>query len=456
MLEFRFRLASKKGKTTCPKCGKKKHWQRYIHTATGEFLPIEYGRCDNEQKCGYWKKPDEKLLAEYTKNETGKTKQYKKAKKPMEKQYFDKEVCRKAANIENYEKNIFLQNLLKNVPYPFEKTKLYKVAQMYGLGTITEGHYAGAVCFPFIDIRGNVHAVQVKLFDTNNHTKDTTFLHRFLEKWYQSKNKPLPKWLAEYNTNESYVDCLFGEHLLKKPENSNKTVCIVEAPKTAIYATLYFGTENAIWLSCYNASGLTLARTKVLQGRKIALFPDLSKDGNTFAKWKATANYLQANLPNTSIKVFDLLEKLATKEQKEKGLDLADFIITQDWRAKTGTQTAENAQVPQTNTNTNTNTATVTSQTARKQYDEILEKKRKEHEYGITAFINTSEYVIIDTDVIPDRVMVTQLADFYAEYQAFTTKTGKQACDFDYFVQALKKMGYKIQNQYINLEKIPF
>jgi len=103
----------------------------------------------------------------------------------------------------------------------------------------------GAICFPFIDVDQNIRAVQEKIFDDNNHTDKskkyhTSWLHSRLQ-YSQYRNKPLPDWLKAYLNNDIKVSCLFGEHLLNKyPQNP---VGLVEAPKTAIYGTLYF------WLS---------------------------------------------------------------------------------------------------------------------------------------------------------------------------------------------------------------
>jgi hypothetical protein len=35
---------------------------------------------------------------------------------------------------------------------------------------------------------------------------------------------------------------------------------------------------------------------------------------------------------NTNFKTFDLLERLATTEQKNEGLDIADVLINHDWK----------------------------------------------------------------------------------------------------------------------------
>src|SRR5690606_37948822 len=137
-----------------------------------------------------------------------------------------------------------------------------------------------------------------------------------------------------YNKNEIKVSCLFGEHLLSKyPQNP---VALVEAPKTAIYGTLYFGfpeqPTNLLWLAVYNLSSLNLNKCQALKGRNVLLFPDLSKDGKAFELWSNKAAKIQKRLQGTYFHVSDLLEQLASQQDKEQGKDLADYLIKRDWR----------------------------------------------------------------------------------------------------------------------------
>ena len=328
-------------KHLCPECSKKR-FVRYMDTETNSYLPDQYGRCDRESKCSYHLNP---YKSGYSKRiweqEQGRSTVNCKPYKPtfIKKQYITPkplfipvEVLKQTLN--NYEENQFIQNLLQNVPFPFSVTDIEKTISLYRLGTISNGYRTGANTFPFIDLNNNIRAIQVKQFDNENHTTGTDFLHSIIDKHHTRNNKPLPKWLEAYQTNEIKVSCLFGEQLLSKyPYNP---VALVEAPKTAVYGSLYFGTPekatNLIWLAVYNLSSLNLNKCKALKGRNVYLFPDLSKDGKAFELWSNKAEQIAKHLKGTSFKVSDILEQLAPQQDKDKGKDLADYLIQQDWR----------------------------------------------------------------------------------------------------------------------------
>lgn len=327
-------------KHRCQNCDKKR-FVRYIDTQTGKYLPEQYGRCDRESKCGYFLNPylDGYAKAIWEQEQGNKTdwkpQQPKRINKPVNKlkrAFIPVEVLNRTRA--GYEQNTFIQNLLTRVAFPFEVQDIEKVISLYHLGTVQNGYRAGANTFPFIDAQGNVRAVQVKQFDKQNHTTGTDFLHSIIEKHHNRNNKALPKWLEAYNKNETKVSCLFGEHLLSKyPHNP---VALVEAPKTAIYGTLYFGfpeqPTNLLWLAVYNLSSLNLNKCKALKGRNVYLFPDLSKDGKAFDLWSNKAAEIQKCLQGAYFHVSDLLEQLAPQQDKEQGKDLADYLIKQDWQ----------------------------------------------------------------------------------------------------------------------------
>ncbi len=342
--EFKYKLEKGSRKHPCPAC-EKKRFVRYIDSSTGEYLPERYGRCDREANCGYHLNPYSdgyaRLIREKESGKHGilptrwRAPVKRKPQPPAEPVYFDFETFKKTLQPEYYEANIFIQNLFSRVQYPFDPVDVTKIIELYRLGTIPSGYRAGAITFPFIDIFGNVRAVQVKQFDETNHTIGTDFLHSILEKHYKRNNKPLPEWLEKYVWQEKKVSCLFGEHLLR--EFPSNPIALVEAPKTAVYGTLYFGLpetpENFVWLAVYNKSSFSFDKLKVLQGRFVYIFPDLSKDGGTFREWEFKAKEFERQLPGTQFKLCDFLEREAPETDRERGLDIADYLIKLDWKA---------------------------------------------------------------------------------------------------------------------------
>ncbi|MDN3205659.1 DUF6965 family protein [Algoriphagus sediminis] len=326
----------------CPGC-KKRRFVRYVDTQTGNYLPEYFGRCDRESKCGYFLNPYQEGYTSMDWAHHGKkpfheslsAKEVKKVKKVKSlKKTFFYPVETLNLTRSGYERNTFIQNLLQNIPFPFELEDVEKVISLYHLGTIQNGYRRGAITFPFIDSHCNVRTIQVKQFDKQNHTTSTDFLHSIIEKYYSRKNQQLPKWLEDYSNNETKVSCLFGEHLLSKyPYNP---IALVEAPKTAIYGALYFGLPEhsleLLWLAVYNLSSLNFEKCKALKGRNVYLFPDLSKASVAYDLWVRKSNEIQMLLPETSMYVSDLLERLATNQDKSEGKDLADYLVKHDWR----------------------------------------------------------------------------------------------------------------------------
>jgi len=323
---YRYILDKSSKKHCCPNC-EKKQFVRYVDTEYNKYLPAKYGRCDREINCAYDLNPYKDGYSKGTKeNKQPKqinpiTKQRKPIKKPKHKTVFiPVEILNGTCT--NYEKNIFIQNLFNQVAFPFKVKDVEKVIAQYHLGTMQKSYLAGAITFPYIDEHKNIRTIQVIKYNEFNRKMGLDFLHSILEKHYKQKSQPLK------------VSCLFGEHLLHQyPHNP---VALVEAPKTAIYGTLYFGfpkqPNNLLWLAVYNLSSLNFNKCKVLKGREVFLFPDLSKDGRTFDVWSKKANEIQNKLEGTYFKVSDLLEQLASKKDKKNGYDIADYLIKLDWR----------------------------------------------------------------------------------------------------------------------------
>lgn len=321
--KFRFQLDRSPRKFVCPGCNQRK-LVRYIDATTKEYLPEEFGRCDRQDHCGYHINP---YTAGFEKNKQVEQSARPKATNiPQPKYYIPESILN--ATLKQYEVNSFIRNLMKLVPIQ----EIEKAISLYRIGTVSKGARAGSVTFPFIDIVGNIRAIQVKLFDETNHTRrnGTDFIHSILFRYYHSMNKPLPLWLNDYLKNEKYVSCLFGEHLLTRYRTN--PVALVEAPKTAIIGTLYYGFPdnpcNFLWLAVYNKSSLTVDRCQALKGRKVVLFPDLG----AFTDWQSKEKDLINEISGAWFSTSDILEREANEIERQAGCDLADFLSRFDWR----------------------------------------------------------------------------------------------------------------------------
>lgn len=331
MSQYRYIFEKGSKKHRCPACHKKR-FVRYVDIETQQYLPNEYGKCDREVNCGYHLNPYKNGYAKDKNNAIIPTYNNNKVAVKHKQVFIPKEVFYKTRTA--YQENSFIQNLLNNITYPFNADDIEKIIAQYHLGTVTKGYCKGGTTFPFIDIDNNVRAIQVKTFNKSNYTINTNFLHAIIEKHYNRNQKEVPQWLKEYNSNDTKVSCLFGEHLLSK--YTHNPIALVEAPKTAIYGTLYFGfpnnPKNLLWLAVYNLSSLNLKKCKALKGRKVFLFPDLSKESKAYNLWSTKAQNIQSKLENSTFIVSNLLEQLAPNQDRDKGKDIADYLIKLNWQ----------------------------------------------------------------------------------------------------------------------------
>lgn len=336
MNAYRYTLERGNKKHICPGCGKRR-FVRFIDNETGEYLPAEYGRCDREVNCGYFHKPNYCTMAQLETREKrhGRPVSYDQHYKKQE--YRKQEIRKLPAFIpdsvltqsqQGYGTNqfvIYLHTL-------FGADITNELIHRYRIGT-SASRWPGATVFWWIDVSGNVRAGQVKQFDHTGHTAKSTdnrsrtsWIHSILKYNYKSRQENLPRWLSAYlEQSGNFVSCLYGEHLLT--ENPGKPVAIVEAPATAIVASVYL--PAFVWLAVGSLSYLTNERCQALAGRKVFLFPDLSADGRAFTLWSNKARELAGV---ASLTVSNLLERSSTVTERAKGLDLRDYLTQFDYR----------------------------------------------------------------------------------------------------------------------------
>jgi hypothetical protein len=348
MIGHRYKLPTDIIKVDCPDCKHKRTFRQYIDTTNNQIIHPIVGRCDRESNCSYHYTPsqyhaDNGIISEKQNTIYQSTDGLKfdfkysvlivEDLKQLQGRKFDrvakcwtinsKVITDKIkafaikygftiietlpippppplsyipidtfkASLRGHEENHFVQFLIGL--FGMEKTnELIK-----GYFIATSKHWIGATVFWQIDQQGNVRTGKVMLYnpDTGKRIKDrTNWVHKLIGQ-------------PEFNLKQ----CLFGEHLLI---DKTKPVAIVESEKTAIIASAYF--PDFIWLACGGLGNLSIEKCSVLKGRTVTLFPDLKG----FDKWNSKATEL-------GYSISDLLERKATDQEKQHGLDLADYLI---------------------------------------------------------------------------------------------------------------------------------
>jgi hypothetical protein len=301
-MQYKFVLEPYNGMKTrynCPICqNKNKTFSRYINTETGEYLSTKVGRCSRENSCGYHYTPKQHFQDNNVKSnyilDNKNLKRMKTVVKPTT--FIPINILK--GSLTNYEENNFIQFLINLFGTKITNDLISK----YFIGTSC--YWKGSTVFWQIDESGNTRTGKIMLYDPINCKRiKEPFNH--IQWIHTTINQP------EFHLKQ----CLFGEHLLKY---DNKTVAIVESEKTAIIASVYI--PQYVWIAAGSLNNLSIERCSILKGRNVILFPDL----NGFNKWSIKA--LEIN-KIANVHVSDIIERIATEEERIKSLDLVDYLI---------------------------------------------------------------------------------------------------------------------------------
>lgn len=330
-MEYRFILEPGSKKNPCPKCGQKT-FTYFIDKLSGEILPPNFGYCDRRIKCGYFLPPSSdpqykgKNFIRYKgRNEFKSPVQVYTAQPETkvfrnEKIYLPDQVYNAISGLNDSNLCDFY-NLCKILD--IDPERIQRQLNQYHVKCVSlPGEWEGAVCFPFIDYSGRLHYIQVKRFDERLKTVKTTSGAYLYKKYLEGNKQPIPEWYTRYDKQPLKVGCLFGEHLLK---HTDKPVALVEAPKTALIASLFY--RDYLWLAVYSLDAFKISRLKILAGHSVVVFPDTSTDSKAFNKWYQIGQQAMDEIPGLNLCFNDVLECITTPEQKEKGYDLADYIL---------------------------------------------------------------------------------------------------------------------------------
>lgn len=287
MKVFAYTLDKSPKKFQCPGCYKKS-FVRYKNV-DGEYIDEKFGRCDREVNCAYFLRPEENNTIQVFDPA---------ARVELPPSFISKEYALKT--YKNYEQS----NLIKWLILNFGQARIESLIYEYriGIDDLGPGTIDWVVFWQY-DINNNIRSAKIIKYDTCGHRDK-----EYAASWYHSKGNYKGPLFPDFNLKQ----CLFGEHLI--PKYPNKPIAIVESEKTALIASLFI--DKYIWLACGGKSELRAEKMAVLKNRSVTLFPDLG----AYEDWKIKGEDLGFN-------ISDQIEKIATQQDRDKGLDIADFLL---------------------------------------------------------------------------------------------------------------------------------
>ena len=321
MSEYRFHLQKYKygSKISCPNCGKPRCFVKYVDAEGKIVFPDNVGKCDHENSCGYHYTPKEYFRDNPTVKEklneqerNGGTPIVAKALAKPQPEQKPQISFLPSDWVEQSMRRYDINPLYRYFTKVAGKEDTDRLFRLYRVGT--SRMWGGAVVFWQTDRDGNVRAGKIMGYDAETG-------HRVKEPFNQVSWVHSVRKLPDFRMKQ----CLFGEHLLSdnSAAMSAKPVAIVESEKTALVAAHFI--PDFIWLAtggihgCFNGEAM-----QVLDGREVILFPDLKAT----EEWRQRLPMLESVCRRATCS--DLLERIATNEQRSLGLDIADFLLMED------------------------------------------------------------------------------------------------------------------------------
>jgi hypothetical protein len=304
MKTYRYQLEPYKGMSsryTCPQCGSKKTFVRYIDTQTGKHITDDTGRCNRQEKCGYHKKPSHTVMTSDHEGFRGSVvisrntnTHFVRLPRPLRyalcprndgSVLFPHSIYKQS--LFNYNHNNLVLYLHSILPY----RDMERVVDSYHIGTL-----GNSTVFWQKDIKGNIRGGKVMAYDSITGKRRKDIPHAI-------------QWMHTIHKVEDFElkQCFFGEHLLR---DNALPVAIVESEKTALIAAALM--PQYTWLATGGINNLSAEKCKVLHGRKVTLYPD----AGAYDKW----NVLRKHIPHCSIS--PLLENGFAA-----GSDMADYLL---------------------------------------------------------------------------------------------------------------------------------
>lgn len=311
---------------TCPNCGRKKCFTRYIDIETGRYIADECGKCNHESRCGYHYPPRDYFRDHPGQSQTSSLQPFLVNGIPMVLSKTRKTAVKVPTEVhqtEFYNMAWAEAAARRTSPFrtwfeslPFDAQRISQVLAEYYVGAtatdivVNGRNYGPAAVFWMIDEQGRAHDAKFIAYTPDGHR---------VEGWGNSMRSVCEKTKTGPQLQET-EKVLFGLHLV--PHYPDRPVCIVESEKTALICACHY--PEYVWLATGGCGNLQPSKLRPLTGRHVVIYPDSGE----YDRWKtcmeksqhkdyAIVDFMEQYPPNTDI--ADVLldaEKPQTEAQK--------------------------------------------------------------------------------------------------------------------------------------------
>ncbi|MDC7250822.1 MAG: DUF6371 domain-containing protein [Sphaerochaetaceae bacterium] len=296
----RYRLEKYSGKNsrhTCPSCGHKNVFSRFIDVTTGEYVADDVGRCNREERCGFQKSPS-----------AADGKEFYVTTKKVKKAYVEDEITH-LINPKFVVKSMGsgMDNFTSYLMKHFDHDVVRDILRRYRVGI--DNLWENSTVFWQIDQNWDVRTGKIMLYDENTGKRVKQPYNHISWVHVPDKNNKFG------NTHDfSLTQCFFGEHLLNIDEIT--TFGVVESEKTAILCSI--ANPDSYWIATGGVQNINEERLLPFKDKKLVFYPD---KGKAFKVWEDKIAPFKGDY---DVSMSNSVEN--SKELKE-GEDIGDLVI---------------------------------------------------------------------------------------------------------------------------------
>ena len=283
MNTYRYQLERYRGRGTrysCPQCGRKYCFTRYIDTENNnQYINEKVGKCNRLDKCGYHYTPREYFTDNpwLRDNSCLFVRNHRKTNKQTNEQPVQ-ESPKPACSLPRW---LMERTLGKECDYKiwlrdtFGESVANRIIADYYIGGAQSdppNQMETHAVFWQVDYDNKVRTGKVMNYDpaTGKRIKGEGSYVNWMHSIMRAEGALPESW--------ELVQCLYGEHLLRRRPTA--VVALAEGPKTAHVGAALM--PHMVWVAVDSMMGLTVERLRPLRGRCVVLFPD---EGRGYEEW---------------------------------------------------------------------------------------------------------------------------------------------------------------------------